>query len=307
MPAEGLNRIAFSVGYCSTKFGECGSRNFVYDRGADTLNEVGSNDTYPIAWLGDDSHLLMAGTFYGSIYSLETGLYQSLPQPTNELTETEEILYKLDYNHNSVLPESGRVLVESSNPPGMGILQLSSGGMTILENTSSTPFGGAWASLSPDGLSAVVIEREGQMNPLGAGELRIYSSAGNQLGMLTPPEYFDFSPVWADDGQKIVFLRSPTASLNDTYGEGDVYGAQGEYIPGNVLVHTLSTNTTTALTSHDVARRDIIVPDAGQVAIFREVSPEGASTYGINVSNGASTQILQDNTIHTAIGWASPD
>jgi hypothetical protein len=111
---------------------------------------------------------------------------------------------------------------------------------------------------------------------------------------------FDFSPAWASNGQKVVFLRADANAWQATPGN---FGVLSEDLPAGVTVYDLGTATFTQLLANDSIRRNLIVPGAGGIAAYLETTPDGVKLRLVDLADGHVTLPLQDETVHTAIGY----
>lgn len=298
VPNDAFTLVGLNVLYCSPTIVEgdsCYDKGVLYNTALDTATELTHNESSlaPVAWMPDGQLLVenyLAG--YGLIYD------------TVSLASTPLGIGHSDYSLPRLpqgLSASGSQLLYSSED-GERIYNLSSGTSISLPHPQSA-YNTAEMVFDPtESLAAVVQIPEGRGASLG-GQISIFSTTGTSAP--NSPDatdiHIDFSPAWANGGQKLVFLR---ANRTDLQRDPEAYGADLQTLPAAVVEYDLASGVTTTLVPDGQIRRALVVPGNNNIAAYLEDSAGVLKVFGLSLPSGTPTLLLTDEAEHTALGWA---
>jgi hypothetical protein len=114
----------------------------------------------------------------------------------------------------------------------------------------------------------------------------------------TDPAFMDWSPAWASGGSRLVFLRSPAGRLRTEPG---VYGADLQEVPAALSVYDLASGALTAIPTSSEQLRDVLVPAAGDVIVFRQRLSDRWKAFAVPLAGGDPAALIVDDLSHTAV------
>jgi hypothetical protein len=246
----------------------------------------------PVRWLADGRTLVVEDVLAGrgGLYDADTGELHPLPIADEP--------YHLPYTPEGVSPDGRLVLFTA--PAGEALLDRATSTVHALGGDPSAHDTG-WLALAPDLVHAAVVRiRPGQDNRAGGGQLEIHDGRGTQPTVVSPGDALDHAPAWADGGARLAFLRTDVAAWGAHPGPGSEWALAG------VMVHVCGTGVTSTVLPPDAARRTLVVPASGDVAVFLERDGDRGRARSVALSDGRALTLLDDSTDHTAIGWAQP-
>jgi hypothetical protein len=231
----------------------------------------------------------------GAIFDPESGVLVELEAPDPDEG------YMLSRLPEGVTADGQRLVF--SGEGGDGLVDLASGVVTRLSVTET--HASSWMALDPAGwLAAVVMSRPGEDNRVGAGVLSLFDAAGYLTATVTTDRAsMDWSPAWAGGGAKLAFLRSPAGLLRTDPG---AYGSDLQEVPAALTVYDLATGAENTIPTGSERIRDVLVPGAGDVIVFRQLVAGSYKAFAVPLAGGEPVPLLVDDFAHTAVAAPRP-